>query len=237
MSSSNIHTSTILQLSLSLIQRLMHYYDENQFVGEDCEKISWEKLLLLATLCAISHVYEYCNACVSAATRVHCQHQYAVCTVVWKWLLKTEEVRGNKYVSIERAHGAQCFLWCLPCTTLSAHASLSLCDHWQRLQDTKLAAKLFLPSISPLPPSARGPRAPRADKAACCLANCLLWVFPSSPELLILLFYCCCVTSQILTPVVCVYWFKFFFICLCCLLLSLHSLSDSLPRLFPGEKN
>lgn len=119
---------------------------------------------------------------------------------------------------------------------LSAHAFLSLRDRWQRLQDTKLAAKLFFFPTVDRSPLTGEPGAPGADKAACCLAGRLLWVLPSLPVLFIqfsslLLRHWACLDASCL----CVCCFVYF-LCSCSVLLSLGSRSSSLPRLSPGKK-
>lgn len=79
---------------------------------------------------------------------------------------------------------------------LSVHASLSLCDRWQRLQDTKLAGKLFL-YRSFLSRSAGGPWAPEQIRQLVVWLDACFRPPSSSPELLIRLVHCCRVTRQI----------------------------------------
>lgn len=108
------------------------------------------------------------------------------------------------------------------CCVLSARASLSLCDRWQRLQDTNLASKLFSCRRSLLSLSAGRPGAPGADKAACCLAGRLLWasfLFPrvvNSVSSLLL-----CHWANFNATCLCVYWFPFFVLVLCASLTAL----------------
>lgn len=131
-------------------------------------------------------------------------HKSALWTSVYQYVcfvvLVLENMVTNFLYSTLRAPSVSSGAFRVQCCVLSAHASLSLCDRWQRLQDTKLATK---------------PGAPGADKAAFCLAARPLG--PPSPELLILLVHCCCVTGKISTVVVCVGFILFiFFVCFLC---------------------
>lgn len=173
----------------------------------------------------------------------------SVCTSVVRNYLVSEWVWEKSELSVQHTSrpSVSTGAFHVRCCALSAHAFLSLRDRWQRLQDTKLAAKLlFFPrqSISPLPVD-QGTLAPSPPKpirqlvvwpTACFLlfpwvVNSVVFIVAVSPgEFSRQLFVCLLVC-----------FFFFFFLspppCSHSVLLSLGSLSGSRPRLFPGKKN